>query len=314
MVSCQTNFERWTYNCVLFTDGYDNVYIFKQDNMHSHGDLADVYEFTAYQANPNFEYDGVAIDIVCHPLDTDSISVHLVSLEKDKYEGCANGLCITYPSTTWVRKMAHGFAVQAMDRAKMARNEVFIKAKNKNLIAARESKPVKTLICFHREISPSIFHEPTPGRDPLQLEPKTEGLAMDYQVDADKYYIDLCMLSFHVTYKDSEKQVLDTENDERTATIAGRKLSRAKKHIHGSDQHGVEAAHERENELNVKLRKLTMENSTYERLLHGMVTTHGAVRLLELTHILLNRTPSVKLQRDATKTFSNKSKKRSGAE
>jgi hypothetical protein len=265
-----------TYTCLLSTDRYDNVYKFQPNNMHAHGDLADVYEFFAYQANRNFEYDGVAIDIVCHPLDADSVSVNLVSLQEDKYEGCGSGLLITYPRTHWVRRLAHSFAGQAMDRANIARNEVFVKAKNKSLIAARDSPPVTTLIYFDREISQCVFHAPTPGRDPRQLEPETEGLAMDYEVGESKYFIDLCMLSFHITCKDSEKQVLDTKAVERVSTI-GRKLMRARKRIHGSDQHGVQAAHEQVENLNVKLRKLTMENSAYERLLHDATVSNNTL-------------------------------------
>jgi hypothetical protein len=206
------------------------VYFFNPKNMHGHGDLVDVYEFTGHQsADGKFEHDGVAVDIVCHPLDADNIVVNLVTLDKARYKGCETGLLITYPSATWVRQKSHYFAGRAMTKEKIARQGSIIKAKNKALLAARDSPPVTTLIAFKRAISPNMFHVATPGRDPSQLEPESEALAMYYEIKGTthQWSLDLCMLSTHVTYVDSEKQVLESDATERKDLIA-RKLATAK--------------------------------------------------------------------------------------
>jgi hypothetical protein len=210
---------------------FDHVYFFNAKNMYGHGGLADVYEFTGHSqtADGKYEYDGVALDIVCHPLDADNISINIVALDKAKYKGCETGLLITAPSSTWVRQKSHHFAGLTMSKDRISRNSAIIKAKNKALLAARDSPPVTTLIVFKRAIAPNISHKPIPGRDPSQLEPDSEALAMEYELSGTehKLSLDLCMLSTHVTYVDSEKQVLEANAMERKDAIA-RKMAKAK--------------------------------------------------------------------------------------
>jgi hypothetical protein len=261
---------------VPFTDQYDHVYTFRPDNMLAHGELAELYEFTGFQLDSNYEHDGVVLEIVCHPLDADKISVNVLDdLDKAKHGGCETGLLLTAPRNTWVRQMAHSFAGQAMSKNKIARNQAFVRAKNKSLIAARNTPAVTTLIVFKRAISANIFHAAVPGRDPSQLQPEFEALAMEYEVGSGKGSIDLCMLSFYVTYKDSERQLHDSEVEDLKEKI-GRKLLKVKERVYGPDPQ------EQVDEMTDRLQQLTLERDEYEKRFREAVS-NIARRNMKLT-------------------------------
>jgi hypothetical protein len=226
--------------------------------MFAHGDLLELYEFTGFQVDCNFEHDGVVLEIVCHPFDADKISAKVLALDKAKYGGCGTGLLVTSPSNTWVRQKTHTFAGQAMSKSKIARNQTFVKAKNRSLIAARNSPPVTTLVVFNRAVTSSIFQTAIPGRDPSELEPEFEALAMEYEAGDGKAFLDLCLLSYYVTYKGSERQVLDREEEELKEKF-GRKLQRVKGRVHGPDPQ------EQVSEMAGRLQQLTLERDEYEK-------------------------------------------------